>query len=394
MASGAGAMKVLYLTTNPNLGASSRVLADWLLLSNQRDMISSVVYQKEGDLGHWLRENHIPHLLDPMPWPERLQPWHMLYHAWRVARFARRQGAEIIQCYEQDLYPFALVLRRLLRRPLICHMHFVLTPAYARWLFGRSSRKPDAVIWTSHQHQKDCAAAVDGLVPTQRQHVIYSGLSLTRFGNLVDHRDALRKQWGVNKDQIVVGVACALRAGKRVGDFLELIRRVTRRYPHVVGVLAGGAVPGAEAYAADILPHMKALEAEGRFHYLGYLEPIEPFVHAVDIMVSTSEFETFGNTAVEAMACRRPMAAYQGGSIQEILGDVGLVVENCNLEALTAAVARLIENPSLRQERGERGRQRVAEQFNPALTLEQLKELYTSLLLPGSRTKEVTAHVS
>jgi glycosyltransferase involved in cell wall biosynthesis len=376
---GADALRVLYLTTNPNLGASSRVLQDWLVLSPTQGMHAAVVVRSAGALKDWLEDTGVAHLQDPMPWPERRRPWHILYHAWRVARFARSQKAQVIQCYEQDLYPFALMLRRLLRLPLICHMHFVINAPYAQWLFGARGRKPDAVIWTTRQHQQDGAGALAELVPADRQHVIYSGLSLTRFGQLAGNREAVRQAWGVKGDDIVVGAACALRARKRVDDFLGLTRGLTERHANVFGVLAGGAVPGDEAYAAELTPKLRDLESTGRFRWLGHLEPIEPFMHAIDILVGTSEYETFGNTVVEAMACRRPVAAYQGGSIQEVLGDVGLVVANGDLTRLTEAVEQLVQRPLLRQELGQRGRQRVEATFNPAKTLEQLKRLYSGL---------------
>jgi glycosyltransferase involved in cell wall biosynthesis len=96
--------------------------------------------------------------------------------------------------------------------------------------------------------------------------------------------------------------------------------------------------------------------------------------------VSTSEYETFGNSVCEAMACARPVAAYRGGSVAEVLGDTGLVVETGDLDGLTAAVERLVAAPYLRQSLGQAARQRVAEHFNPRKSFEQLLGIYASLL--------------
>ena len=41
------------------------------------------------------------------------------------------------------------------------------------------------------------------------------------------------------------------------------------------------------------------------------------------------------------MACSRPVVAYTGGSVREVIDGAGLVVENGDLEALTRAVAGL-----------------------------------------------------
>jgi glycosyltransferase involved in cell wall biosynthesis len=96
--------------------------------------------------------------------------------------------------------------------------------------------------------------------------------------------------------------------------------------------------------------------------------------------VSTSEYETFGNSVCEAMACERPVAAYRGGSVAEVVGDAGLIVETGDLDGLTAAVERLILDAELRQRLGQVARQRVANCFNARKSFEQLVGLYQSLL--------------
>ena len=54
----------------------------------------------------------MPTLVDAMPVPSRRMPWTILWHAARVARWARRRGVQVIHCNEHDVYPFAAVLRQ------------------------------------------------------------------------------------------------------------------------------------------------------------------------------------------------------------------------------------------------------------------------------------------
>src|SRR5260370_31929133 len=117
---------------------------------------------------------------------------------------------------------------------------------------------------------------------------------------------------------------------------------------------------------------------------MGSLQNIEPFHHAVDIFVSTSNYETFGNSVCEAMDCRRPVVAYRGGAVHEVLGDAGIVLQTGDLERAVQAVEKLVLDPKLRIKLGNKARNRVAECFNPAKSFEQLIGVYEGLLAPSS----------
>ena len=372
-------LNAVWLTMNPNLGASARSLQDWILLGRNADLDISVVLRSDGDLKRWLAGEQVPYMLDPMAWPG----WSTLLanaaHAWTVRRWAGKQGAQVIHCYEHDLYPFAVVLRAITSLPLVCHIHFAPDRQFMAWAFGGRLKKPDAVVWTSQQQQADCRAAVDGLVPQERQHVIPLGLDLRRFGSDVAARENLRHRLGIAPEAIVVGAANAFRARKRVDDFLQLVRAVRDNHPNVVGLLAGGEVPGDEEYAREIAPRIRSLEDGGRFHWLGNLEPIEPFMHATDIFVSTSEYETFGMSVLEAMACENAVVAYRGGSVHEVVGKAGLIVETGDQPGLVAAVQTVVENAELRKQISTAAKQRVHEQYNAHTSLDSIKELYRSI---------------
>src|SRR5262249_3416277 len=158
--------------------------------------------------------------VQPMPLPNARWPFPSLWHAWRVARWARKHGVEIIHCNEHDLYLFGVLLRRFLGLPLVCHVRFHIARQYCQWVFGGSRRLPDALLWTSRQQQEDCAEAVAGIVPPERQEIIHLGMDLARFGTLATGRNQTRQSWGVRADDIVIGTASALRPIKRIEDFI------------------------------------------------------------------------------------------------------------------------------------------------------------------------------
>jgi glycosyltransferase involved in cell wall biosynthesis len=375
-------IRVLYLTDNPTLGGTINILKGWLPLGRAAGLVGHVVTPPGSKFLQWLAPHDVPHTTSPMPWPSRRWPVPSLWHAWRLARWARRHGIDLIHCNEHNVYPFAALLRRFLRLPLVCHVRYRVEPAFGRWAFA-GQRAPDALLWTSGQQRADSAAATDGIVPADRQHIVPLGLDLATFGSRDHGRNATRTAWGLRPEEIVMGQACALRPRKRVEEFIDLVAQLAREDERVVGVLAGDAMPGDEPYRDKVLNHIAANKLGRRFVWLGNLDDVEPFYHGIDVFVSTSEYETFGNSVCEAMACARPVVAYRGGSVHEVVGEAGLVVDDCDLPALTAAARRCLQKVEVRESLGRAGRERVRGRFSPAASLQQVMAIYESLVVTG-----------
>jgi glycosyltransferase involved in cell wall biosynthesis len=177
-------------------------------------------------------------------------------------------------------------------------------------------------------------------VPETLQHLIRLGPDPDVFNPDSQARTAARLALGLGDDEFVVGMASALRPIKRVGDFIDLVEDLGRSDSRIVGLIAGGVVPGEEGYAEDIERRLRQSPLGARLRWLGHLEAMAPFLRALDLFVSTSEYETFGNSVCEAMACRVPVVAYAGGSVAEVIGDAGAVVATGDLRALTARLQR------------------------------------------------------
>ncbi len=384
MRDGRPIVKSLFLTNNPSLCSTSRILQSWLQLGRKNGLQGAVIGQRDGELIAWLRKNDFRCKTNPMPWPDRSRPWKCAWHALRAAMWCRGVGAEVIHCNEHDIYPFAAVLRRIFRRPIVCHVRFKLDRGFAEWAFG-GRQTPDALLWTSHQQKIDSADAIAGLVSEERQHVLRLGIDLEQFGKDVMSGRELRRRLEIRDDEILVGIPSPLRPRKQVEDFIEIIRRLAPRHEKIVGVIAGGEIPGDEEYRKRIEREVADSGLGRRLRSAGHLEPVEPFHHACDISVSTSVYETFGNSVCEAMACGKPVAGYVGGSVGEVIGETGLVVTTADIDGLTGAVERLVLDAELRSKLGCKARQRVAVEFNPSQSLEQLKSIYESLLVGSKR---------
>ena len=341
-------------------------------------MAPAVVVPRKGEFSQWLTNEGVSHIVDPMPWPNSLHP-RPIWHLMRVAAWARTRGINILHSNEHDCYPFAAILRRILRIPIVCHIRYLIDPGFAQWCFT-GDKKPNALFWTSERQRIDSEAAAQkfrGIVP---EFIVRLGASVRHYDNALQSGTTLRTQLGIHSTEVVIGTASPLRPRKRVLDFIEMSRQLLGRHRNVVALIAGGEIVGDEDYYQAVSSAVRASGMEDRLRLLGNVCPIEPFHHACDISVSTSEYETFGNSVCEAMACAKPVVAYDGGSVSEVLGDAGIVVPVGEVAAMTDSVEKLVMNVGERSKLGALARQRVADKFDPQVSFDIVKEVYSKLL--------------
>ena len=104
-----------------------------------------------------------------------------------------------------------------------------------------------------------------------------------------------------------------------------------------------------------------------------------------DIVLSTSslEPEAFGRTTVEAMAMGKPViATAHGGSLETVIpGENGWLVEPSNPQKLAAAIDdALTQDAQTLEKFGQKGRERVRDNFTAEAMCEQTLAFYSDIL--------------
>ncbi|MER7112297.1 glycosyltransferase family 4 protein [Streptomyces sp. NPDC000229] len=116
-------------------------------------------------------------------------------------------------------------------------------------------------------------------------------------------------------------------------------------------------------------------------HLMGPRSPIEPEWVKGAIAVSTSRHESFGMTLVEAMRCGLPVVSTDCDyGPREIIedGEDGFLVPVGDVDAIAAALLRLIDDPQLRRRMGAAALAN-ARRFDPGPVAKQYEELFTEL---------------
>ena len=107
------------------------------------------------------------------------------------------------------------------------------------------------------------------------------------------------------------------------------------------------------------------------------------------ITIPPQHREQFGRVLVEAMAAGVPVVGSDSGAIPDVIGDAGLVVPEGDLNALAAALERVLGDADLRASLIERGRQRVQRHFAWPIIARQTMDLFQSAL---AHRRRATSH--
>lgn len=93
---------------------------------------------------------------------------------------------------------------------------------------------------------------------------------------------------------------------------------------------------------------------------VGWVPDVVAAYRSADALLFTSRAEGFGLPLLEALACGLPVVAFANTSIPEVVGDAALLVPDGDVAAATAAVHRVLSEPTLARELAGGGPTRAA----------------------------------
>jgi len=110
-----------------------------------------------------------------------------------------------------------------------------------------------------------------------------------------------------------------------------------------------------------LFTQVRRLGLEGRVLFPGYIaeEDKAALLSGALALVFPSLYEGFGLPVLEAQACGCPVVTSTTSSLPEVAGDGALLVAPTDSGAITAAMRRVISNPTLRKRLIERGKANV-----------------------------------
>lgn len=251
----------------------------------------------------------------------------------------------------------------------ILHVHYAIPHASAAYMAKQILRKKGKeipVITTLHGtditlvgkdktfapvvafsiNESDAITAVSQNLKQETYHsfdiekeieVIYNFVDITRFSK--KPLDAFRKALAPNGEKIIVH-ASNFRKVKRVMDVIEAFAIIHEKVPCKLLMVGDG------PDRPDAEEKCRALQICDDVRFLGKQQEMEEILAISDVFMLTSEYESFGLSALEAMAAGVPVLSTNAGGLTEvnIHGETGYMYQVGDIEALSNYAIDLLTN--------------------------------------------------
>jgi glycosyltransferase involved in cell wall biosynthesis len=149
-------------------------------------------------------------------------------------------------------------------------------------------------------------------------------------------------------------------------------------------VIAGDVPDGYQWYKEKLLDLAKKMKVSNKVRIVESPSDLEivRLMQKCAVFLFPSTIDTFGLVVLEAMACGKPVVACNSGGVPEVIGDAGLLIEPDFLQ-WQEAVSRLLSDPELRREMGQRSLTRSM-LFSWKRTTERLLDAFAGMKITGS----------
>ena len=138
-----------------------------------------------------------------------------------------------------------------------------------------------------------------------------------------------------------------------------------------------------EFFCASGLRRNKKIKKSGNMRFLPCMsvQQLTQYYIQADVLISTSRYEGFGYTILEALTHGTPVVCFNNSALPELVidGYNGFMVETDDIDAMAERIKRLKNDPDLRQKLSA-GALKSAERYSESRLVQKYIDLYKSLV--------------
>ena len=252
--------------------------------------------------------------------------------------------------------------------PLSIHNFHNMT-VRARWFERWAEYLIDALVVHYSEAMvavsKACADSMKlrpAIYKAKKTTYIYDGID-SPLGTKSTPTSNLREELGLSKESFLCLNLGTYEPRKGHRFLLQAFKKVLYDVPTAYLVICGHGFPDE---INQVKKWVQEFSLESHVSLLGFRNDISSLLQQTDILLVASQgFESFGLSSVEAMSHRVSVVATRVGGVPEVVKEKegGFCVEPDDIEGYASHIIRLLRDPELRKEQGERGFQRYQQLF-------------------------------
>ena len=196
--------------------------------------------------------------------------------------------------------------------------------------------------------------------------------------------ESLKRALAPDGEKIILHIS-TFRPIKRITDCIEVLARMRelesgsgRRFG-VKLIMCGD---GPERQDAETLAARLGVEKFVQFLGKQPQSQIRDYLSVADLFLLPSRSESFGLSALEAMACEVPVIATRVGGVPEVIEEdgCGYMFDVGDVDRMAKAALQVLSDDSLHERLGRRGREIAVTRFTTDQIIPQYEELYESVV--------------
>lgn len=232
-----------------------------------------------------------------------------------------------------------------------------------------SLEQSDGITTVSHQLKISTIRKFN--MDSEKIKVIYNFIDPKRFNN----QGRTRHLNNNNDEKFIVHIS-NFRSVKRVLDTIAVLRRLKDKI--VVRLFLVGDGPD-KPILEDLV---KEQNLESCVNFMGSIPDVQQILKMADLFLLTSEKESFGLSALEAMACGVPVVATNVGGLPEVVkdGECGYLVEVGNIEKMVEYALNILKDKELSIRLGNCGNKIAHEKFSIENIVSEYEKFYQQLI--------------
>jgi len=316
------------------------------------------------------------HCVNVPDYPLFRYPPHDLSLANKLAGVVKRFGIEIIHAHYAIPHSVAALLARAIVAP---HKVRIVTTLHGTDITLVGSHSDFFDLTRYAMMNSDAVTAVSAWLSRETVRVFSLPRPPRVIHNFVDVQrfdPSSRAPYPEDGQPFHLVHASNLRPVKRVCDVVRVFEQVQRRLPARLTIVGDGPQKGlASEFASE-------LQIGHKVDFVGTVGDMAAVLRSAHLFLLLSDYESFGLSALEAMACGTPVIATNRGGLAEVVEDgrTGLLCPVGDVGRIADEAVALLSDRARWEAMSEAARRRACEKFAAEKILPLYEDLYRHVL--------------